>query len=287
MNFEGFDFDTKTKTLLDELDRGKRLPHALIIESPDSARAEEMAVFLSMYAVCNEEQKPCGVCKNCVNAKNGNHSDITYLQLIAKKTVYTVEQMRELIKDAYIMPNEAAAKVYILKNCDELFSIQAQNTFLKLAEEPPQNVLFILICKNAQRLLETIRSRFTAIKLRGDEQFDIEAAAAAKEIAEGILENREYRLLKALNALKDKEAAPQILAALRLSLRDALALLSGGNTLGDAQTARLLASRLTRKKIMDMIELCVSSSNRIKQNVNINLLTTRLCGEFRRISWQR
>ena len=227
------------------------------------------------------------MCKNCVNAKSGSHPDITYLKLIQKKTVYTVEQMRELIKDAYIMPNEAAAKVYILKDCDELFSVQAQNTFLKLAEEPPQDVLFILICKNSQRLLETIRSRFTLIRLRGEEQFGEEAAAAAEKIALGIVENREYPLLRSLNPLKDKEAAVQILSALRLCLRDALALLSGGNPLGNAQTARVLASRLTRKKIIEMIELCGSSSDKLKQNVNINLLTTWMCGELRRITWQR
>ena len=287
MNYEGFEFDTGTKTFLDELDRGKRLPHALIIESSDPSKAERLAIFLSMYAVCGNEQRPCGVCKNCLNAKSGNHSDITYLKLAPKKTVYSVEQLRELIKDAYIMPNEAAAKVYIFRDCDNLFPELTQNTFLKLAEEPPQNVLFILICNNAQRLLETIRSRFTTIRLRGDEQFDDNAAAAAEKIALGIIENREYPLLKALNALKDKEAAPQILAALRLSLRDALAMLSGGNPLKNAQTARVLASRLTRKKIIEMIELCVSSSYKLKQNVNINLLTTWMCGELRRITWQR
>ena len=287
MNFEGFEFDAQTKAFLDELDKSKRLPHALIIESPDSNNAENLAVFLSMYAVCGGEEKPCGVCKNCVNAKSGSHPDITYLKLIQKKTVYTVEQMRELIKDAYIMPNEAAAKVYILKDCDELFSVQAQNTFLKLAEEPPQDVLFILICKNSQSLLETIRSRFTLIRLRGEEQFGGEAAAAAEKIALGIIDNREYPLLRSLNPLKDKEAAVQILSALRLCLRDALALLSGGNPLGNAQTARVLASRLTRKKIIEMIELCGSSSDKLKQNVNINLLTTWMCGELRRITWQR
>ena len=78
MNFEGFEFDAQTKAFLDELDRSKRLPHALIIESPDTNNAEKLAVFLSMYAVCGGEEKPCGVCKNCVNAKSGSHPDGTY-----------------------------------------------------------------------------------------------------------------------------------------------------------------------------------------------------------------
>ena len=41
------------------------------------------------------------------------------------------------------------------------------------------------------------------------------------------------------------------------------------------------------KKLLDMIELTDSSKYKLKQNININLLTTQLCGEYRRISWQR
>ena len=249
MNFNGFDFDDNTKILLSELDGGGRLPHALIIESPDPQKAAKLAEYISMYAVCSGDDRPCGTCKNCINAQKRAHPDITYLELLPKKTVYTIEQMREITKDAYIKPNEARAKVYIFERADELFQAVTQNSFLKLSEEPPQDVFFILLCKNAQRMLNTILSRFTVISLRGEEQFDI--------------------------------------SALKLSLRDALALLSGGDVIGDGETAKQLASRLTRKKIMDMIELCGSSLNKLKQNVNINLLTTWMCGEFRRITWQR
>ena len=287
MNFNGFDFDGNTKKLLSELEGGGRLPHALIIESSDPNKAARLAEYISMYAVCSEDDPPCGTCKNCINAKKRAHPDITYLELLPKKTVYTIDQMREIIKDAYIKPNEARAKVYIFERADELFQAVTQNSFLKLSEEPPQDVFFILLCKNAQRLLDTILSRFTVISLRGEEQFDETELEAARNIAQGILENREYPLLLALNALSDKEAAPQIISALRLSLRDALALLSGGDVIGDGDMAKQLASRLTRKKIMEMIELCGSSLNKLKQNVNINLLTTWMCGEFRRITWQR
>ena len=285
MNFNGFDFDGNTKKLLSELEGSGRLPHALIIESSDPGKAAQLAEFISMYAVCSGDDRPCGECKNCRNGRNHTHPDIKYV--VPEKTVYTIGQMREIIKDAYIKPNEARAKVYIFEKADELLQAVTQNSFLKLSEEPPQNVFFILLCKNAQRLLDTILSRFTVISLRGEEQFDETAVDAARKIAQGILENREYPLLLALNALTDKEAAPQIISALRLSLRDALALLSGGDVIGDGDTAKQLASRLTRKKIMDMIELCGSSLNKLKQNVNINLLTTWMCGEFRRITWQR
>lgn len=287
MNFNGFAFDEPTKRLLDEMDTGGRLPHALIIESEQPDKAAQLALFLSMFAVCGSAERPCGVCKNCLNAQKKNHPDVQYLQLEPKKKQYTVDQLRTLIADAYILPNEANAKVYILEECDDRFPPLAQNTFLKLSEEPPQNVYFILICKSAHRLLTTILSRFTVIKLKGSASFDEATLAAAKAIAEGISDAREYPLLKALLCLLDKEQAGAILAAVKQSLRDALVLLSGGGVLGDRETAQKLASRLTRKKLLQMMELCDAMLGKIKQNGNINLLTTWMCGEFRRITWQR
>ena len=287
MNFNGFEIDEPIRRLLNEMDAGGRLPHALIIESEQEDKAAQLALFLSMAAVCGSAERPCGVCKNCLNAKKKNHPDVQYLPLLPQKKQYTVDQMRGLIADAYIVPNEADAKVYVLEACDDRFPPLAQNTFLKLSEEPPQNVYFLLICKSAHRLLTTILSRFTVIRLKGSAFFDEETLAAAKAIAEGIADAREYPLLKALLCLQNKEQAGDILAAVKQSLRDALVLLSGGGVLGDRETAQTLASRLTRKKLLQMMELCDAMRGKIKQNGNINLLITWMCGEFRRITWQR
>ena len=287
MNFNGFDFDNSTKQLLSELDRGGRLPHALIIESADDDRAARLAGFLAMYAVCSGKERPCGVCKSCRNAAQESHPDVTVLPLPPKKKQYSVEQMRDLIRDAYILPNEADAKVYILSHCDDRLPPLLQNTFLKLSEEPPQHVLFILLCQSAQSLLPTILSRFTVLRLRSETRFDEAASTAAQAIITGITDHTEYPLLKALYSLTDKEQAGAVLAAVKRSLRDALVILSGGKAAGDAQAANRLAQRLTRKKILEMMELCDSSLDRIKQYGNIHLLTTWMCGEFRRITWQR
>ena len=100
-------------------------------------------------------------------------------------------------------------------------------------------------------------------------------------------EDKNTELLRALNDLTDKEKQADILLGVKLLLRDALAVLSGGDALTDSETARLLAARLTRAKLIGMIELTDSSDYKLKQNININLLTTWLCGEYRRILWQR
>lgn len=286
MNKNSYPFDEEIRRLPDKLARNGRLPHALLIECADAERAAQAAVFLSMYAVCTAADKPCGVCKNCRNAQSRAHADVLWLPLPPSKKQYTVEQMRALIKDAAVMPNEAAAKVYILSHCDERLVPLAQNTFLKLSEEPPQNVMFLLLCKSAQSMLPTILSRFTVLRLEGSASFDEQTLDDAAAIIRGFSESTEYPLLLALRCLKDKARAAAVLAAVGQELRGALALLSG-STAECSGAAKQLAARLTRQKLLDMLRLCGSAAAAIKQNANNTLLTTWLCGEFRRIIWQR
>lgn len=292
MNFSdspGSGFDKKTRETLNALDRRGSLPHAIIIESKNEEAANSLALFLAMYSVCkSENEKPCGQCDGCLKAKAKAHPDVFFPSPKKNKNkTYDVESMREIISGAYIKPNEAKSKVYVFEKADGRFTPLVQNTFLKLFEEPPENVRFILTCENAQRLLITIRSRFTVIRLGGTAEPDPEAVNAAEKIALGILSPREYDLLLALKALSDKELCESVLTALKQNLRDAVAVLSGADALGSAETANKLAARLTKFKLLQMIELCDDTALQIKQNANINLLTTRLCGEFRRISWQR
>jgi DNA polymerase-3 subunit delta' len=71
------------------------------------------------------------------------------------------------------MPNEAARRVMILADAQNMLP-PAQNALLKILEEPPRSVLFILICENRTQLLETIRSRCVCVTM---EAVDWEEAA--------------------------------------------------------------------------------------------------------------
>lgn len=289
MNFCGFHFDGEGQATIETLTASGRLPHAVIIESKDQKKAGEAATLLSAYAVCQEQDKPCGVCRQCQNALNHTHADIRNVEpdKSGKTKTYKIDQIRALARDAQIRPNDADAKVYIFEEADTQFPEISQNAFLKLLEEPPQRIYFFLLCRSAKALLSTIRSRCAVVRLSGDGTLSDEAVQAAEAIAGGIAARHEYELLKALSALSDKEKQGEILAALRLLLRDALVLLSGGDALQNKEAGRKLASKLTRAKLLAMLELCDTADSMIRQNININLLTTWLCGEFRRILWQR
>jgi DNA polymerase-3 subunit delta' len=287
LNFDGFDFDESTQRALGSLESNGRIPHAIIIESSDTEKASEAARFLSMYAVCEAEQKPCSVCSHCHKAAQKAHADISYLTPLNKSKTYAIGQVRDMSTDAYIKPNEANAKVFVLEYVDEKLSTTVQNSFLKLLEEPPQNVYFIMTCENSRKLLVTILSRCTLVRLSSNHQFGEAVLENAKSIVNGILSTREYDLLLAVNVLCDKENSADTLAAVRLILRDGLALLSGGKPELDEHLGRQLCTHFTRGRLIEMIELTESADKKITENVNINLLTTWLCGEYRRISWQR
>lgn len=287
MNFSGFDFDESVKKALSALDNHGRIPHAIIIESKNKEAALEAAKFLSMYVVCTSDNKPCKVCEQCHKAEIKAHADISYAYPEKKSKTYSIEQMRSIIKDSYIRPNEANAKVYVFEEADKRLTDIAQNSFLKLLEEPPQNVYFILLCESAQKLLVTILSRCTVVRLKNEVKISEKPLEYAEKIVKGIISSREYDLLLALNVLADKENADETLSTVRMILRDGLALSIGTKAVFNENLGKELASRFTKGKIIEMIELTDNSAIKIKQNININLLTTWLCGEYRRISWQR
>ena len=143
--------------VLRDMIRSDRIPNTVIIESMSP---EDLASFLAAAAVCSSDgpEKPCGLCPDCKKAKSGTHPDITEIRPVGKANVITVEMARELRSDAYIQPNDADRKVYILYNAD-LCTEQAANALLKILEEPPVYAVFILCCASAGSLLPTVRSR--------------------------------------------------------------------------------------------------------------------------------
>ncbi|MBT7117132.1 MAG: DNA polymerase III subunit delta' [Campylobacteraceae bacterium] len=71
------------------------------------------------------------------------------------KDNFKIEQAKKVIKEAYIASSES--KYIIL--CGNKFELEAQNKLLKILEEPPKNIIFIIITTSKSNLLPTIISR--------------------------------------------------------------------------------------------------------------------------------
>lgn len=162
---------------------GAQLNHAYILSSPDRAEAIRAAHELAAAAVCSSGGAvPCGQCRDCRKALGNIHPDIISLRRPVDdkgrtKKEITVDQIRAVSADSYILPNEAERKVYIIEDAD-LMNTQAQNAALKLLEEPPEGIIFLLCAVNCELLLPTVRSRCAEVLVAG------EAAAASEGSAE-------------------------------------------------------------------------------------------------------
>ena len=149
--------------------QGGRFPHALILEGGAGQEKTEAALFLARAAVCTGENKPCGHCPGCRKALASSHPDIYVAGGGAAARSFHVEAIRFIRSDAYIKPNEAPRKVYVLLEAQTM-SEQAQNALLKILEEPPENVLFLLTVPSASALLATVRSRSQLLTLAAPQQ---------------------------------------------------------------------------------------------------------------------
>ena len=140
------------------------LSHAYILSGPAGSGKRTLAGLLAAALVCSAggEQIPCGRCSGCRKAAGGIHPDIVTLGADGKDL--TVAQIRALRADAYIKPNEAGRKVYVLHQAQNL-NPSAQNAMLKLLEEGPPYAAFLLLAENAAALLPTVRSRCQVLTL--------------------------------------------------------------------------------------------------------------------------
>lgn len=92
--------------------------------------------------------------------ERGSHPDVLRLMPEEEGKQIPVKKVRAFRQEAYIKPNEAPRKVLLIEQC-ELLNEAGQNAILKILEEPPAYVVFILLAPNREIMLPTIRSRCT------------------------------------------------------------------------------------------------------------------------------
>ncbi len=152
----------------------KTFSHAYIIEGPLGSGRHTLALNIAAALSCIEDGNiPCGNCKSCQKILSGTSPDIVTHGLEGDKVTIGVEQIRKIKEDIVIAPNDLDIKVYIIENADSM-TVQAQNAFLLSLEEPPEYVIFLLICESSGALLETVRSRAPVLRLMRLSDSDVE-----------------------------------------------------------------------------------------------------------------
>ncbi len=159
------------------------LGHAYLFTGRPGVGRQTLALALAMAINCERiepgitpegETAPCGVCRSCRHIARGIHPDVRVISLASqaaeaerkgtRNTSITIETVRDLKDEAYQRPNEGRKRVYLLAEA-EAMNDSSVSALLKVLEEPPPHVLFLLVAPNAEAVLPTIRSRCQPVTL--------------------------------------------------------------------------------------------------------------------------
>lgn len=269
---------------IESLITSHRLPHAVVIESKNVDLAKAAANELAKACVCSSETtRPCGKCIHCAKAGEGIHPDIYTVKITDKKQAVGVGEIRTMISDCFVKPNEAVCKVYLIF---DKMTPEAQNALLKILEEPPQNVQFIIVTESSTVLLQTVLSRSTVFKIGDSDSTTAEirnqkVEETAVEIASAIPKNIELPLLIATGKLlNDKQLTQKVLE--RLSEILSIALEEKYFKSGKYPEYITELSRTLRKRsLIKLLDTVAQAQKMLSQNCNMNLLVTWLCANIR------
>lgn len=236
MQFGEFLGNSHIKAALSSAASQDRFSHFYLISGPEGSGRHTLARVLAAAMLCTGEgERPCGACRACRKLRSGSHPDFITVDDPEKKTV-PVELVRWAREDMFIRPNEGKRKIYLFPRAQNL-GLPGQNALLKVLEEPPAYGVFLLLADNPERLLTTVRSRCTELKLQPLEP----------EI-----------LLPALQARypdKDGQALNEAIARSQGYLGAAMKILEGAGKL--PQTARFAAA-YGAKDTIQLLELLTS-----------------------------
>lgn len=281
MNFNSFSFPQKTLSSIERLIASASFPHSSMLVGGSQNEAKALALETAKALLCSVSSVSCGECSNCLKAEKNIHPDISVISPTEGRKSITMEEIRSMISDSFIIPNEAEKKVYIIMSANTL-SEQVQNSLLKILEEPPQYAYFVLLCQNSSAMLGTIMSRVTAFLLGESTSVEGEAVEQAKEkaqeIAQAALEINEISLLRATADFeKNKKLTRQTMLCFKEIVNDAVK-----SKYGIVTDESGLASRLTMEELKKLNSIADEIVSAVDRNANEKLTMTRISAEIRR-----
>ncbi|MGE5327963.1 MAG: DNA polymerase III subunit gamma/tau [Deltaproteobacteria bacterium] len=207
-----------------------RIAHAYLFSGGRGTGKTSTAKILSRAVNClnSVDGNPCNACEICSGIISGNIMDVVEIDAASNNSVEDIRLIRD---EVFYMPSVAKFRVYIIDEV-HMLSIGAFNALLKILEEPPKHVVFILATTESHKLPATILSRC--------QRFEF------KQINTGDMEGRLNQIVKENKAAADEDALELIARSADGALRDAISILDqcmDGN------------SKITRELVSDVIGL--------------------------------
>ena len=234
-----------TETLQRQVAEG-RLSHAYLFTGTRGTGKTTCAKILARAVNCehSENGNPCNRCPSCLGIESGRFLDVVELDAASNNGVDSVRALRD---EAIYSPAQVKKRVYIVDEV-HMLSTPAFNALLKILEEPPEHLMFILATTELHKVPATILSRCQRFAFRrilpkdivarlnyiaGQEHIDLkeDGAALLARLSDGALRDA-LSLLDQCAAAGGAIDAPAVLDALGLA--------------GNVQTAQMMELILSR-----------------------------------------
>ncbi|EEM74332.1 DNA polymerase III subunit gamma/tau [Bacillus thuringiensis IBL 4222] len=140
-------------------------PQAILLKGTTGGGKTSMARIVAKEYLCEDRDEEKGACGECYSCKmmddyieTGNTDGLMGLREINASKDSGLTAINSLLEEAQYPNPDGSWKIYILDECHRI-SIPAQNSLLKLVEEPPENVLFMFCTTDPDKMLDTLLNR--------------------------------------------------------------------------------------------------------------------------------
>ena len=157
----------------------RQLPHALLFSGRENTGKTAFARHLAATLLCEQataDRQPCGQCPSCHLFAQNSHPDFYELtpeipegETVGRKLLQIkIDAVRGLIEHIQLTSVRGGKRVVLIHPAESM-NTQAANGLLKILEEPPADVAFLLVSHDRDRLLPTIKSRCRQMVLSAPE----------------------------------------------------------------------------------------------------------------------
>ena len=235
-----------TATLKQEIASG-RIGHAYLFTGSRGTGKTSCSKIIAKAVNCPNQQdgNPCGVCEICKGIDDGSVLDVTEIDAASNNGVDNIRQLRE---EANFTPAQVSYRVYIIDET-HMLSVGAFNALLKIMEEPPEHVIFILATTEVHKIPATILSRC--------QRFDF------RRISPAVIAARVRWVCEQEGIQIEPQAADLIASLAEGGMRDALSLLDvcrSNARSGEQDSSASRAEKITLEHVRQSAGLAVSDS---------------------------
>ena len=235
-----------TATLKQEIASG-RIGHAYLFTGSRGTGKTSCSKIIAKAVNCPNQHdgNPCGVCAVCRGIDDGSVLDVTEIDAASNNGVDNIRQLRE---EANFTPAQVSYRVYIIDET-HMLSVGAFNALLKIMEEPPEHVIFILATTEVHKIPATILSRC--------QRFDF------RRISPAVIAARVRWVCEQEGIQIEPQAADLIASLAEGGMRDALSLLDvcrSNARSGEQDSSASRAEKITLEHVRQSAGLAVSDS---------------------------